>query len=520
MSKYNFGLDLESRNSLSLLVARIMPNSTILEFGPANGRMTKYMKENLKCKVYAVEIDEDAAKDVQQYTEDIVVGNIEDYSWQNKFKDLKFDYIIFADVLEHLYYPEKVIQGVKSFLKDDGSVLISIPNIAHNSILLGLMKNEFNYSPIGLLDDTHIRFFTKKTFDKIISNNNYFIAYETGTYEKPENTEFNYSYSDFPQEIGSFISELPWGEVYQFIYELKTQEIGLFSDFKTTNYSLNKYDKGCCYLNDDRLRINDTNMSLNPKSVDILLYISKDFERNQTEDIIEKNVKNDIPPSCIISQNNLLDVTQKYSIPFLKLEENKNDMSELRKIFKKNDWIILIKNKTVSAEFKQNLFNYVFNPGCIYIFSSDRENDDDTLFFNTKATCLRDGFSLLNVKNYYNSDKTVLLGIYFMEKSPYRSDIHKCDAPVSTGNEEDVINKIRTSGLFDVLFYRTTYADVALSGMDPIIHYVKFGANEGRRPNEWFDTKKYIDKYKDVKESRMNPFYHYIIYGSNEGRTA
>ena len=165
MSKYNFDLDLESKNSISVILNRIKPNSTILEFGPAHGRMTKYLRDTLNCKVYAVEIDEKAAKHAEQFTEKIIIDSIETYSWEKAFAGIEFDYIIFADVLEHLYHPGKVLERIRNFLKEDGSILISIPNIAHNAIILGLMKGEFNYGPVGLLDDTHIRFFTKKTFD-------------------------------------------------------------------------------------------------------------------------------------------------------------------------------------------------------------------------------------------------------------------------------------------------------------------------------------------------------------------
>ena len=70
--KYDFDLDLESRNSLSLISSRIKPNSTILEFGCANGRMSKYLQEALQCKVYAVELDEEAAKDAEEYCEQIL----------------------------------------------------------------------------------------------------------------------------------------------------------------------------------------------------------------------------------------------------------------------------------------------------------------------------------------------------------------------------------------------------------------------------------------------------------------
>lgn len=231
MSKYDCELNLEDRNSLSILLTRIKPNSTVLEFGPANGRMTKYMKEQLNCKVYAVEIDSKAAKDAEKYVEKMIVDSIENYNWQKEFKNIKFDYIIFADVLEHLYYPEKVLKSVKEFLSNNGSVLLSIPNISHNAIVLGLLKNEFNYSSTGLLDDTHIRFFTKKTFDKIIENCQYFKSFETAVYLHPLNTEFRYSYEGLPKEFSDYISKLDWGEIYQLIYEIKLNKIELISDF-------------------------------------------------------------------------------------------------------------------------------------------------------------------------------------------------------------------------------------------------------------------------------------------------
>ncbi|OYZ49669.1 MAG: hypothetical protein B7Y13_03605 [Sulfurovum sp. 24-42-9] len=231
MNKYDCDLNLDDRNSLSVLIQQVKPNSTVLEFGPANGRMTKYIKEQLNCKVYAVEIDESAAKDAAPYTERIIIDSIENYSWQKEFEGIKFDYIVFADVLEHLYYPEKVLSSVKDFLKTDGSILISIPNIAHNAIIINLLKDEFNYSPTGLLDDTHIRFFTKKTFDQLIEKAGLFRAFETAIFKNPENTEFCNSYDELPLEISSYLQESNHGEIYQLIYEVKKTPCEVVSDF-------------------------------------------------------------------------------------------------------------------------------------------------------------------------------------------------------------------------------------------------------------------------------------------------
>ena len=116
-SKYDFDLDLNNTNSLSLMIGQIRRGSTVLEFGPANGRMTRYLKEALDCSVYLVEIDEEAGKQAAQYGEDIVIDDAETYSWYERYENIRFDYITFADVLEHLRDPEKLLKKSQKFIK-------------------------------------------------------------------------------------------------------------------------------------------------------------------------------------------------------------------------------------------------------------------------------------------------------------------------------------------------------------------------------------------------------------------
>ncbi len=220
MSNYNVPLDLETKNSLSLIISRIKENSTILEFGPANGRLTRHLKEQMNCKVYCVELDEKSAKDAEPYAEKMLVDSIENYTWCKEFSETKFDYIIFADVLEHLYSPKQVLEKSKLFLKDKGSILLSIPNVAHNAVIMDLLQGKFTYRSTGLLDETHIRFFTKTTLDEMIDEVGFFSVYKTATFVPPRETEFAYSYSEFDTSISKYLEKLPNGEVYQFIYEL------------------------------------------------------------------------------------------------------------------------------------------------------------------------------------------------------------------------------------------------------------------------------------------------------------
>lgn len=69
---------------------------------------------------------------------------------------------------------------------------------------------------------------------------------------------------------------------------------------------------------------------------------------------------------------------------------------------------------------------------------------------------------------------------------------------------------IRASGLFDADWYRRTYPDVAAAASDPLIHYLRFGAWEGRQPNEWFDSRTYLYLHPELVASRTCPLLHYL----------
>lgn len=228
MSKYDFKLDMKGDNSLSVILRNIKPESTVLEVGPAHGRMTKHLKEELKCTVDIVEIDEEAGRVAAQWSRNAFLGtegNIEDvHMWSNILSELVYDYVIFADVLEHLVNPEKVLANSKALLKEGGSVWISIPNVAYNGVIIELMNNQFTYRDIGLLDNTHLRFFTMYSLEKMVKKCGFKIHSEFNLQNKVSLSEFKDAYTKVPPQIASFLKFRPGGEVYQMIWELKVDE--------------------------------------------------------------------------------------------------------------------------------------------------------------------------------------------------------------------------------------------------------------------------------------------------------
>ena len=98
-----------------------------------------------------------------------------------------FDLVIFNDVLEHMYDPWEILLQTKPLLTENAIIIASIPNIRHKSILKKLLFNdEFEYKEEGLLDVTHIRFFTKHSIEKMFNDTGYeIIQIESLVKEKP-----------------------------------------------------------------------------------------------------------------------------------------------------------------------------------------------------------------------------------------------------------------------------------------------------------------------------------------------
>ncbi len=141
--------------------------STILEIGCAAGRTGRELKKMRNVFFAGVENDPEAACLAREVLDDVVEGNIEEMDLP--YGENSFDCILFADVLEHLVDPLSVLKKMRKYLKPQGTVVASLPNVQFMGLIQHLVEGNWTYQKEGILDETHLRFFTFKEMEKMFA---------------------------------------------------------------------------------------------------------------------------------------------------------------------------------------------------------------------------------------------------------------------------------------------------------------------------------------------------------------
>jgi len=138
----------------------------VLDVGCSGGQFGEQLILHKGCTVFGVDISANAIEDAQKRLHSALQMNIEEDAFP--FADQYFDLVIFGDVLEHLRDPASVLSDFSSHLKPDGMLLTSLPNVAHIGIRIRLFCGRWNYQSSGIMDDSHLRFFTLTTARKML----------------------------------------------------------------------------------------------------------------------------------------------------------------------------------------------------------------------------------------------------------------------------------------------------------------------------------------------------------------
>ena len=148
------------------------PDRSILEIGCGDGATGVYAKDTGRCGRYVgLELSPQAAEIAASRLDEVCVGNIEEMSLPETLGE--FDVLIASEVLEHFVDPWSVLKRLHKLLKPGAVVFASSPNVAHRAILKMLLSGGWDLEDAGVMDRTHLRWFTPRTYAAMFEDSGY-----------------------------------------------------------------------------------------------------------------------------------------------------------------------------------------------------------------------------------------------------------------------------------------------------------------------------------------------------------
>lgn len=213
----DFEIDLDVDNAHTRVIRLVGRDKDVLELGCASGYMARVLSERQGCRVTGVESNARAAEKARQFCARVLESDLEDSEALRALEGQVFDVVVCADVLEHVRQPVELLGSLHRVLSEKGFVVASIPNIAHVSVIVELIRGRFEYRDEGLLDHTHVRFFTLESVYDCFERAGYEIAHLEHLRVEPENTEFRTDVSSVSPELLELVRSHPESTTYQFI---------------------------------------------------------------------------------------------------------------------------------------------------------------------------------------------------------------------------------------------------------------------------------------------------------------
>lgn len=180
---YDFDLRLDDPVSTHALQFGMIPDGArVLDVGCHTGILGEALRQRKQCTVIGIDNDASALEAAASRLDAALLIDLEQKGWSNALLQsgqTGFDIILFGDVIEHTRDPLAILTEARALLAPTGRAIVSLPNIANLRIRLGLLRGKFDYADSGILDKTHLRFFTLASARELVRAAGYRITRET-----------------------------------------------------------------------------------------------------------------------------------------------------------------------------------------------------------------------------------------------------------------------------------------------------------------------------------------------------
>jgi methionine biosynthesis protein MetW len=188
----------------------------VLDVGCADGDVGRLLQETGN-RVSGLDRDAEAAEKARADLERVVVADLDTSSLLDHFEAASFDVVVLADVLEHLREPERALREATELLREGGRLVLSVPNVAHGALRLALLQGRWTYTAAGLLDRTHLHFFTRTSLLQLLEGVGLAVDDLRATVADPLGVEVELEPDRIPATLVEWVRHQPDALHYQFV---------------------------------------------------------------------------------------------------------------------------------------------------------------------------------------------------------------------------------------------------------------------------------------------------------------
>ncbi len=221
MHIYQRTVDGSGQDSLSIIARLVRPGESLLDLGMGAGGLGRYISQRQPLVADGVTLNPAEADLARAWYRQAWVADLDQTDLLALIGELRYDVIVCADVLEHLKAPEKVLAQCKTLLKPGGRLITSVPNAGYCGLVAELIQGDFRYRPEGLLDSTHLRFFTRRSLTRFFDDNGWATASVVTTRRELLESEFKAEFDQLPPAVARHLLALPDALTYQFVSVLQ-----------------------------------------------------------------------------------------------------------------------------------------------------------------------------------------------------------------------------------------------------------------------------------------------------------
>ena len=206
------------RTSLGVLAALVKERSRVLDLGIGSGALGQHLSQQLQCQVDGVTVNPQEEQVARSWYQRIDVLDLDQPGWEAGFEPGSYDVIVCADVLEHLAQPDLVLAACRKLLRPEGVLLVSIPNASYAGLVVDLAHGNFEYGNEGLMDRTHLRFFTRRSFQRLLDSQGWRVAQVERIEQPLHETEFSTAFDALPPSVSKYLLAQPDASTYQLVF--------------------------------------------------------------------------------------------------------------------------------------------------------------------------------------------------------------------------------------------------------------------------------------------------------------